>query len=246
MRETRNGGRRLAGAVVLSFALWPVSAIAAPSMTVSFTARDGVQISATYYTASRRPAPAVILLHMLTRTREDWEAAGNRLADGGMAVLAVDFRSRVLPGDLSSAGEDRRDFTPFVLDAQAARQFLSGRPEIVQTAIGIAGASIGANVAVLVAAADPSVRSLALLSPGIDYRGLRIDAAMRKYAERAALLIASEEDPYASRSVRQLSAIGNGRREMRMVNGAGHGTMMLTREPDLVALLVDWFSRTLS
>lgn len=233
-------------AVALAMTLWPGTSIAAPSMSVSFTSRDGVQISGTYYSAARRPAPAIILLHMLTRTREDWDAAGNRLADGGMAVLAIDFRSRRAPGDLSPAGDDRGSFAPLMLDAQAARQFLSGRPEIIQTAIGIAGASIGANVAVLVAAADPSVRSVALLSPGIDYRGLRIDAAMRKYAERAALLIASEEDPYAARSVRQLSSMGTGPREMRIVNGAGHGTVMLTREPDLVALLVDWFSRTLS
>ena len=30
-----------------------------------------------------------------------------------------------------------------------------------------------------------------------------------------------------------------------MLNGAGHGTAMLARQPDLASSLVDWFSRTL-
>jgi hypothetical protein len=38
---------------------------------------------------------------------------------------------------------------------------------------------------------------------------------------------------------------GDGLRDLRLVTGAGHGTVMLTRQPDLVGLLVDWFRRTL-
>ena len=53
------------------------------------------------------------------------------------------------------------------------------------TSIGLAGASIGANLALLDAADDPGVMSVALLSPGIDYRGLRTEAAMKKYAGQA-------------------------------------------------------------
>ena len=64
-------------------------------------------------------------------------------------------------------------------------------------ASGLAGASIGANLAVLAAADDPTVRSLALLSVGLDYRGLRLEAALKKFGARPALLVASQEDPYA-------------------------------------------------
>jgi dienelactone hydrolase len=233
MASSRRIHPLLAGLVTTLVSLAAAGAAAAPSANVTFAASDGVQISGTYYSASRRPAPAVILLHMLTRTRDDWDLAGNRLADSGMAVLAIDFRSRADP-------------TSFVLDVQAARQYLTGRTDVIQSAIGIAGASVGAHVAVLVAAGDPAIRSLALLSPGLDYRGLRIDAAMRKYAERPALLVASDEDPYAFRSVHQLAALGSGRRELRLLNNAGHGTIMLNRASDLLPLLIDWFSRTLS
>jgi pimeloyl-ACP methyl ester carboxylesterase len=110
--------------------------------------------------------------------------------------------------------------------------------------IGLAGASLGASLAALAAADDPAVRSIALLSPSLDYRGLRLDAAMRKYAPRPALLVASREDPYAWRSMREL-AKDQSAREMVLLDRAGHGTTMLARDGSLVRTLVDWFGKTL-
>ena len=80
---------------------------------------------------------------------------------------------------------------------------------------------------VLDAADDPGVRSIALLSPGLDYRGLRTEAAMKKYGGRPALLIGSTKDPYASRSIRQLTTIGPGTREVRLTDAVAHGTVLL-------------------
>jgi hypothetical protein len=83
------------------------------------------------------------------------------------------------------------------------------------------------------------------LSPGLDYRTLRTEAAFRKYGERPALLLAGSNDPYALRSARELAAGGAGVREIRILENAGHGTMMLKSDHDLGRLLVDWFQRTL-
>jgi hypothetical protein len=84
-----------------------------------------------------------------------------------------------------------------------------------------------------------------LLSPGLDYRSLRTDAALRKYGGRPALLVAGSNDPYALRSAKDLAAGGGGVREMRILENAGHGTTMLKGDHDLGRLLVDWFQRTL-
>ena len=89
------------------------------------------------------------------------------------------------------------------------------------------------------------IASLALLSPSLDYRGLRIEAAFRKYGERPALLVSSDDDPYAMRSVKDLQKAGAGTREPLRLSQAGHGTVMLGRNPDLAYALVDWFRRTL-
>lgn len=223
------------------------SAAAGPVTSVTFHTKDGVSIAASFYQPSRRPAPCVILVHMLTRSREDWQALASRLADAGIAALAIDLR-----GHGSSAPDPRttpdalQDLSPDLMDVQAARVFLSSRADLGVTTVGIAGASIGANLAVLAAASDPTIRSIALLSPGLDYRNLHAEAALRKFGDRPALMISSQEDGYATRSVRRLQKAGNGTREVRLVNGAGHGTAMLTRQPDLTSLIVEWFQRTLS
>jgi pimeloyl-ACP methyl ester carboxylesterase len=220
---------------------------AASARPVTFRADDGIVLAATLVEATRSPAPAVILLHMQSRSREDWLPVGQRLAEAGVHALAVDFRSHGGSGAAPPGPDGGTDWTRLVLDVKAARSYLAGRSDLVQSgAIGIAGASIGANAAVLYAAGDPAIRSLALLSPGRDYRSLRIDTALRKYAARPALLVAATNDPYAVRSVKELTAEpGQGIREVRTLPNAGHGTAMLDRDPELSRALVDWFLRTL-
>ena len=128
---------------------------------------------------------------------------------------------------------------------RAAVAYLSSRPDVRPGAIGIAGASLGASLGAMAAAGDPSVRSLALISPSLDYRGLRIEAPMKQFGGRPALLIASNHDPYAARSVRELTKDAAGRRETRFSDITAHGTALLARDGDTVRALIEWFQRTL-
>jgi len=235
--------RCLAAPLVLSLVTLSASiAAAAEGQTVTFTARDGVQISAVLHLPEKTPAPAVVVLNMLGRTHRDWDGAAAKFVEAGIAVLAVDFRPSALPDPDAATGSP---YAALVLDAEAARAYLAARPEINPGRIGMAGASLGANVAVLAASNDPSIRSLALLSVSLDYRGLKLEQALKKFASRPALLVASSEDPFALRTARQAVTMGDGARELRVLSGAGHGTVMLAREPDLATALVDWFLRTL-
>lgn len=241
--------RRAAVAALVAAGMFglPAGALRAASVrVVSFRTEDGVTIAASFYEAARVPAPAVILLHMQTRSREDWQAVASRLADAGIHALALDFRGHGASGRGLPAADGGPDYSRWVLDVKAACAFLRARPDLVRAAsLGIAGASIGANVALAAAAADPAIRSLALLSPGLNYHSLRADAAMRTYGARPALLVAATNDPYALRSVRELATLGGGPRETRTPENAGHGTTMLDRDRDLGQALVDWFQRTL-
>ena len=173
------GGFSIACAVLL------VSTLnAASGRRVTFRAEDGGTLTGVYYEASQRPAAAVLLLHMQGRSPADWDVAAAQLADAGFAVLALEFRG------VEDAGG-------YAADVRGAKAFLRGRPDALSSAIGVAGASIGANVALIDAADDPAVASIALLSPGLDYKGLRIEGAMKKYGARPALFISSTKDPYA-------------------------------------------------
>jgi pimeloyl-ACP methyl ester carboxylesterase len=241
-----NDWRTLAAVMAAGCALSGVVPSAAVNRNITVRTPDGVTLAATLYEASRRPAPTVILLHMLARTRNDWQMVGHRLADAGIHALAVDFRGHGGSGSGPPGADGTQDLSRLVLDVEAARSYLAGRTDIVQpNRLGIAGASIGANAAVLHAAGDPSIRSLALLSVGLEYRSLRTDAALRKFAQRPALLIAGTDDAYALRSMKELATAGPGPREMRTIQNGGHGTVLLQRDLDLSAGLVDWFLRTL-
>jgi dienelactone hydrolase len=223
-----------------------VCAAGAAGQRVSFRTDDGVVLSGAWYEPAGRPAPAVILVHMLNRSRREWDAAGQRFASAGIGALAFDLRGHGDSGGAVAASDPARpDYSALVLDVRAARRYVAQRADVDASRIGLVGASLGANLAALEASADPSVTALALLSPSLDYRGLRIEAAVRKLADRRILLVAGDDDPYAMRSVRELQRDAAPSAELRVVGRGGHGTMMLAHDPALLPALVDWFRRTL-
>jgi dienelactone hydrolase len=222
-----------------SFVLLLVARLDAAGRVVSFRAFDGRTINALVMDAVVRPAPAVVLVPMLGRPKDDWQAVAQRFADSGITAVAIDLPGLNLPGEPSA-------LTGWADDVRAAVSYLVGRPAEVRTgSIGIVGASLGASLAVVAAATDPIVRSIALVSPSLDYRGLRIEAPLTQYGARPAMLVASLHDPYAARSIRELARDQSGARQMRWSDTAAHGTILLARDPDLVRSLIEWFQLTL-
>jgi dienelactone hydrolase len=203
---------------------------------VSFPAADGRTVTALQVDALQRPAPAVVFVPMLGRGKEDWLATADRFAAANITALAVDLPGTSLPAD----AEELPGWRTVV---SGAVDYLFNRADV--RAVGVAGASLGANLAALAAAGDSRVSSMALISPSLDYRGVRIESALAQYGGRPALLLASRGDPYAARSVRELALAGEGLREQHWSDTAAHGTVLLAREPDLTRVLVDWFLRTL-
>jgi dienelactone hydrolase len=230
--------------VTIAVMLARIDAGARAEQRVSIRTEDGVTLAATWYEPSSRPGPAVILVHMLNRSRKEWDGVAQRLASEGIGALAIDLRGHgeSTAGPPPPAGQS--EYASMVQDVRGARRYLAQRTDVQQSRVGVIGASIGANLAVLEASADGTVASLALLSPSVDYRGLRITEAARK-VKRPMLLVAGDDDPYASRSSRELQKEGGGVREVLILKQVGHGTMMLSRDPSLTAALVDWFRRTL-
>ena len=89
------------------------------------------------------------------------------------------------------------------------------------------------------------MRGVALVSPSSDYRGIRLDGALRQYGSRPLLLVASTEDPYALRTVRALAGDETSGREQRLSAAVAHGSRLVDQDPDVASALVDWLRRTL-
>ncbi len=227
---------RAAALVALALALVPSVAVAQP---VQLRAADGTTLAATYYPSARGPAPAVVLVHMLTRSRDDWRAFAERLQAAGAAALAVDLRGH--GGSSGSAAPS----AAMALDVQAAVAWLAARGDLTPGAIGIVGASFGATVALLAAGESAAVRAVALLSPAADYRGVRLEAGLRKLGARPLLLVASTEDPYALRTARALTEEASPNRQLRLSSVPAHGSPLLERDGELATAVVDWLRQTL-
>jgi alpha-beta hydrolase superfamily lysophospholipase len=233
----------LAFVIAIALVSIPVAGGSKPDGTseqrITIRTDDGIQLAATFYEAATRPAPAVIYVHQLQKSRKDWDVVAGQLASEGVAGLAIDLR-----GHGESPGSPQ-DYSGMVQDVRAARRFLATRTDVTPNRIGIAGASIGATLSAVVAADDAAVVSLALLSPTMDYRGMRLDAPMKKYGSRPALLVASMDDGYSARTVRDLQKNAGGLREPLVLGGGGHGMAMLAADPELGRRLLEWFRRTL-
>ena len=230
----------LAGAVSVAFSpsLTSTQITRTAGRSVLMRSPDGRMVSGVFVEAGQAPAAAVVLVPMLGRSRDDWDGAIESFAQANITALAIDLPSGTLP-------PDEKALAAWHTAIGAALDYLIVRPDVRASAIGVVGASLGATLATLAAAEDPRVRSLALLSPSLDYRGVSIAGPLKAYGERPALLVASRGDPYAARTVRELAAGAPGLREVLWSDVPAHGTILLARQPELSRSLVEWFRRTL-
>jgi pimeloyl-ACP methyl ester carboxylesterase len=222
-------------ALVLADAGWAGAA----GRAVSWTASDGTTLAGMLYEAGRQ-GPGVILVHMLGRSKDEWGAVAMRLQEAGTTVLALDLRGH------GNSGGTNATLAPMTGDVRSAADWLLSRGGVRPGALAIVGASFGATLAVLAAADAPGVRAVGLISPSLDYRGLRLDpAALKKLRGRAIWLVASTEDPYALRTIRELAG-SEATCEQRLSAVRAHGTALFAADPDLTPALVDWLRRSLT
>jgi len=179
--------------------------------------------------------PGVILLHMLKRTRADWDSVAKWLQGKGFAVITIDLR-----GHGQSTGNldefTPADFNAMTNDVLAAKTVLAlNRADVSR--LNIIGASIGANIALNYVAGDPDVVSAVLLSPGLEYRGVK---TMLTRADTPLLIVASEDDSYSAQSSQQL-AQNNPNAQLELYQDAGHGTNMFIKN-DLAPAILSWIT----
>lgn len=127
-----------------------------PAEEVSFPSRDGTRLAGWFIPArTAAPAPGIVLSHGWARSRAELLPHANFLHRAGFALLAFDYRHRGRSGgDAVTLGVREQGDLLGALDA------FSARPEVDAGRIGVLGMSMGAVVAVLVAARDQRVRAL--------------------------------------------------------------------------------------
>ena len=229
--------------------------------SLRLTTADDVGISAAYYPTTTDPAPAVVLLHDMGQSRDEWTSFASLLQRNGIAALAIDLRGHgESTRKLTAQGAvhvdvhdfSPRDFEDMLLDVEAAFDWIANQPGIDKHHIGLVGSSLGANVALRYAAFNEDLAALLLLSPGMTYRGLRADEPMRKLGPTPLRIVVSQFDAFYIESAKRLIEIrhesdrnSEDTKDLTICSGRLHGIEMLKGVNGLPALLLDWLKQAL-
>ena len=208
---------------------------------MTITTADGLPIQATLLTPLTSGAdPGVILLHMLGDDRTVWGEVGLTadLVAAGYAVLVMDMRGH---GETGGA----QDWALAADDLGRAWDAFAALETVDAARTAVVGASIGANMALRLGADRADVGAVALLSPGLDYRGVTTEDQLVAYGGRPLLLVASEDDRYSADSVRALAEVAGGA-TVQLYENAGHGTNMFAATPELSVLIISWLNEQLT
>lgn len=90
----------------------------------------------------------------------------------------------------------------------------------------VVGSGFGSTVALLTAIQEHRVTKIAMLSPGMEYKGVSIESAIPDYTQEM-LLVSSTGDGYSAQSVGQISSMANKLQVFKAsYDGSAHGTAL--------------------
>jgi len=158
-----------------------------------------------------------ILLHGLASNKGEWHDFADKLSELGYGYLAVDMRGHGESNKATDGTEvnvkyfswpgPESEWEAMGNDVGVIVKYLIKKKGTQENTIAFAGASIGANIALIYAAKHKSVPLVVLLSPGINYARFLSEPAMKEYGNRPAAIVASPDDNYAYESSRRLMII---------------------------------------
>ena len=213
----------------------------------TLTTIDGVTIVGDF-SMPKGAAKAVLLLHMMPATRESFSPLAQALNKTGVATLAIDLRGH---GESTMQGNTRLNFATFSdrhhqasrLDVDVALNFLKSKGFEEQT-ISFVGASVGANLSIDALSRYAKTSAAVLISPGLDYRGIKIEASLKNTsASQRIWLVSSEGDSYSADSVRTLNKLRPDITQLTFLSGRDHGTALFKSHPTLIGDIMEFLTK---
>lgn len=198
---------------------------------------DGAAVSATYYPSPALSAPSLLLLPQPGSGRAGWTAFARAAQRQGYASLAIGLSPS--SDSRSTRDFDAADWLELFDTIGAAKSALLARGADPEN-LAIAGAGVTANLALRYAASAPDMQAVILLSPGLEYDGLAIDETIRAVGKRPVFIAVMDGDAYSHSSSLQLHEWAAGYCELRVYQGAAHGTDMFSTAANVAEQILLW------
>ena len=195
---------------------------------ISFKSFGWVIKGDVYGDLKNEPTKAIILLPMLSKTRESYsQSLIKRLHDdvSDSIIVTLDLRGH---GESTNLGT-YEDFTDFDYrdmksDVINAMKYIS-EEYLTVNEFYLVGASIGSTAAITAAeqSSDYNVYKIAMLSPGMEYRNIDITDAVDHYNKKL-FLAAGEQDIYSYDSVEEIHSMSSAKVTKITYDTNAHGT----------------------
>jgi alpha-beta hydrolase superfamily lysophospholipase len=102
-----------------------------------------------------------------------------------------------------------------------------------ESKIAVVGADVGANAGLLYALQEPRVTYVAMISPGLDLKGLRTAPAMAQIEDVDIFLATAEQDIYSYITVDLLTDLYADKVEYEIYSSIHHGTRLMNTSAEL-------------
>ena len=226
---------------------------------VIFQTLDMVKIHGNYYQGEQ--VKGIILIHMLGEDRNVWNELAIEINNAGYTVLTFDSRghgSSITQNnkEINWTLFDKNDYEDMVFDLDAAISFLNMK-EI--TNISVVGSSLGGNIAlkylssydeiierneylttydkIIEAEKNNTISNLVLISPGLNYKEIDTEDAIKDIGNVNILFIVSKEDSGSLNSVQTLESYSSNSEKI-IYDGRNHGTEIIKDEKARGAIIL--------
>jgi dienelactone hydrolase len=208
---------------------------------------DGAEISCRFYPLEGNENPALILLHSLGRSKDDWNQIAPEFQKRGYAILTIDLRGHgnsinMKGKSISYKDFDKEDYKNMVYDIGAAYIYLRNREEVDKSTIGIIGTGLGANLAPLYFIPNPELKNLLLISPNMGNPELKTVLFLSRLHNRRTLIITSKDDINSMNVSDRLSKSCAQNCDLEIIERKYSGIDILKYDLTMIDRISNWFN----
>ena len=228
------------------------------TVEITLTTADSLQQTA-WFTLStvKVKAPMFVLLPMLGQTHESFQPFIDSVRawvkehpdDSNVVMpsfLAFDLRghglsTRLGNGEINYADMGDTDFVKIPGDvAEMTNKIISEYGERIDTnKIVVIGASIGANAAMLLTEKIPFISKVVMLSPGMDYHGLKPAAAFKEFQGQT-LFVTAQRDRTSYVDSQQIAKEKMMNWLLKIYPTSDHGTTLIDNDKRAMRMVISW------